>query len=271
MENFDFIPIKKDVSELNDYEAIIIYTTSGANKHFYESFTSWCEFPIYMRENGVKTKILHETDNDGHSWTEFPYERLNPYVDGYLCAGWRDWETEKPIFYVQFPIVEDPSVYKKMWKYREEKIDRLVAVAHFNASIDITKEIASKMNLKLEIIGKDIPKMYGDEYMQYIADSLIAIEYQEGYYGWSRFGAECSYVGTPVIGYPGNYSVRIANEFFASDDIPYLVEKGERLIEDPDFYDISRDYSYHNMLEHLSPEACTERYKYALRSIGVDV
>lgn len=276
MEEFELIPFRPDVSDLNDYEAIYIYTIPGGNKSLYEKYCRWNEFAKYLREHGVtRPKILWQADYywfPPHDW------RINdviPYVDAILVEGEKHFDLPVPVFYVQYPAL--PWWKKKKWWIDfDDKENAAVTVKRHYGAPEGSLELARRVGIQLHILGTRLkPPTYvgsrrGEEYAEYLACHKLGFDFHNNYYGWSRFVYECAYAGTPVLAPPDRMGARIANPDLVGK-WQELVEKAKRLLTDKEYYEECRIKALKNIEEHLSAEACAERYKYALRQIGIDI
>lgn len=269
-DEFDWILFTRDVKKLNKYELIYIYAMAGAHEHLYKGYCKqWWQYPIYLREQGVtQPKILFQIDSNGYSFDRFPHPQLLPYIDGILHVGVRNWEINKPYFYVEYPLAVDKS--KNKWVDFEDKENAAVIVKRHASMFYPSERIAEHLEIPLHCLGADIKRKQGDDYLEYLAQHKIGLDAHDHYFSWSKFVAECAYMGTPVLALPTIKAATIANPLLVGTE-EELMKLGRRLLVNKDFYEECRLTAFKNIDEHLSIETCTERYKYAIRSIGIEV
>lgn len=274
VENFDIIPIvinNLDFGELNKYEVIYLYLVSGANLKWYSSHCNWSDVPILLRKSGITNpKIMYQLDYSSSDITKFYYPQVLPYIDCILdLMYWQYTLPSKiPLCYVTFPL--DISDKMKIWKDYDDKNHRAVGLNRHYGSPSPSMDLAQRANIPIDILGYGIPKRYGIEYTTFIAERKVALDYHTNGLTWSRFAAEASYCSTPTMGPPEYNAIKVANPELAvpyGNALPIL----KKLLTDKDFYIECQKKAYNNITKHLDPEICGERYKNAMRKIGIDV
>lgn len=284
-DNFDYFKFTPgNVQKIIDreYEAVWIYVISDANKELFHAKTcEWNEIPIYLRTRGYSGKIIHQTDNDGLTWTEYSQRHLLGYIDGVAIGGLREYgDLGVPVFYVQFPLifprhVKDP---KELWRSREQKNDRIVSLKHAMSMPYGAEKVAENVDRELNIIGYGVPPKHGEDYWNYISYHTIGVEASIKYYGWSRFWYECTVTGTPCVAKWGTGSATMCNPELVGDSPMDRMEDGHdpklnyiarRLLDDEDYWYKMRDLSYKSLIHHNSQEEVTKRYINGLKAVGI--
>jgi len=268
--NFDFILFKADVEELNDYELIYVYAMSGARKYLFKHYCKWWSYPKYLRQHGItKPKIIWQIDSNGYSFDEFPHPEILGYIDAVLHVGHKEWTIPKPYFCVQYPL-KHPENPKSWWVSWEDKELAAVTVKRHASMFYPAERTAGRLGIKLHCLGWKIKKKFDSDYLKYLANHKIAIDASDHYYSWSKFVAECAYMGTPVLALPTIKAATIANPVLVGKE-DKLMALGRKLLTDKEFYEECRLTAYKNIDRYLSPKACDERYKAILRKIGIEV
>lgn len=252
-----------DPNVLDEYEAIFLYLTSGAHPEWYPP-KSFQLIPKIMREEMkiTKPKFIYQLDYFGEHFNN----DVLPYIDAITDLHDRtNWGLSKPVFYVAFPI----TVPQIEWKDYNEKKDA-VGLKRFYGSPYPSMKFAEDLHIGFDCLGISSELRYGTEYMNFLAEHKLGLDFHTNGTTWSRFGAECVFAGTPVLGDETMKSIQIANpDFVGKPD--NLLNMGRRLLQDNDFYEEVVNIGYENIKKHLDPDVCSERYKYALRQLGIDV
>ena len=266
VDNFDWIPFRRDVALLNQYELIYIYSTpGGGNPADWKPVTESNAFPKYLRDNGVtRPKIIYQRDNWFSQRDKFNNAEMLDYVDAIFVVTRRGWNINKPVFNMCFPITNN----FKRWIPFEDKIDRAITVARHEALHRPSQEIADDLGIPLDILGGNLERVYGEEYINYLSKYKIALDYHDRYIGWSRFGAEAAYAGTVALAGYDTVSTLFANPIMCGS-IERVTELGRRLLVDKDFYEENRARSLKNMEYLVSPERCEALLKTAMVSCGI--
>lgn len=273
-ENFDKIPFvveDLDFDELNEYEVIYTYFVSGSNEKWYYPYCTWSDVPILLRKNDVvDPKIMYQLDYFGSDITKFHFPQVLPHIDCIVdLMYWQhDPPLDVPIYYVTFPL--DMADEILTWRDYDDKTRRVVGLSRHYGHPQPMMDLAQWGDIPIDILGYNIPKRYGLDYTTFIAKRMVGLDYHTNGITWSRFAAEAAYCGTPVIGPPEYTAIRIANPELA---VPYEKAKPvlRKLLTDKDFYIECQTNARNNMIEHLDPEVCGERYKYAMREMGIDI
>ena len=282
IKNMDCVRFKEDVENLNEYEAIWVYAMSGADT----TSVKYCHIPEYLRKRGVKdSKILYQEDYFAYPWdwtmerywqrkagkessTPDPYTHFSPvqvlpFVDAIVQAGGREWgHLKKPVYYVQWPIIATEKFNVPFNKKRKAAIGVHRFYGNDNENIAFSQEL----DIKFDCFGANIERRKRAEYLEHISKYKIALDYNEYYLGWSRFVAEATYAGVPVVGPKYRKGVVIANPDLAgpsSKTIPVV----ERLLDDEEYYIECVEMARKNIEEHLSPEACGKRIENIIEDI----
>ena len=276
VENFDQIVASPVVDTLNDYDVLWCYTISGANSKKMNEYIKWNMYPKYLRENGItKPKILYQEDyyytsqsiTSGRD-TYFSAKHILPYVDGVVHVGYRNWShLPRPAFYVQTPL-EYPIA---KWTDFDDKINAAVSINRSYGRNDKSEFMANLLGIKWNELGKSVPRKYKHEYFDYISSHKIALDYNDIYFGWSRFVAESAYAGTPVIGPPHRMGCRVANPELCGDITQKMVLNGRKLLNNKDYYEEARTKALNNIKEHLSVESCEKRIRNMLSKFCDDL
>lgn len=271
-EEFDWL--KLDFRELdpqvwNEYEVIYIYLTSGANESFFIGYCDFTLIPKQLRDMGViKPKILVQLDHYGQDPNKFIYGNMVQYVNGFIDMHLRKhWNLSVPVFYAAFPI----DVLPVKWREFEEKANT-VGLNRFYGSPYPSMRFAEKIHTEFHCLGINRGNRYGEEYFNYLAEHKLGLDFHTSGITWSRFGAECAYAGTPVLGEPTYTSLLIANDQLTGNpEDENLIYRAKMLLENKEYYEATRQGAYKNIVRHLNPEVCSERYKCMFRQLGIDV
>ena len=266
VDNFDWVEFRRDVADLNDYELIYVYSTSGGGRvSEWKPVTESNAFPKYLRDNGVtKPKILYQRDNWFSPRDEFKNSEMLEYVDGIFVVIRRGWSLSKPVFSMCFPITND----FKHWIPFEEKLDRAITVVRHQAPHIPSQEIADKLDIPLDTLGGNLDRVYGEDYIKCLSKYKIGLDYHNNYLGWSRFGAEVAYAGTPTLAGHNVKSSLFANPILCGS-IENAEKVGRRLLEDKDFYEENRIRLLKNIEYLVSPERCEALLKTAMLCCGI--
>ena len=108
-----------------------------------------------------------------------------------------------------------------------------------------------------------------EKYLHAISLCYVAIDDNEGYYGWSRFGYECAMMGVPVIASDHAYS---AIQFFPSLETKHRDYVKQKKLLDDLYSSPERTYKLavsgqKKMKEMLDPDVCIERLKKAIEEV----
>lgn len=268
VDNFDWIPFRRDVADLNEYELIYVYATSGGGiVRDWKPVTESNAFPKYLRDNGVtKPKIIYQRDNWFSGRDNFGNTEMLNYVDAILTTSRRGWNISKPVFTMCFPIVSD----FKRWVPLEDKLDRAITVVRHQAPYLPSQEIADDLGIPLDVLGVNLERRYGEEYIDLLSKYKIGLSHHERYFGWSRFGAECAYAGTPVLAqHSVDSTLFISPELWGTTE--HAKEMGRKLLDDKDFYDECRIRALKNVEYVASPERCEALLKRTMVCCGIVV
>jgi len=259
VDNFDWVEFRRDVADLNDYELIYVYSTSGGGRvSEWKPVTESNMFPKYLRDNGVtKPKIMYQRDYWHSPIDEFPNPDVLGYVDAVLYAGTRQWNhLSVPVFYVQFPL---EIKMRKKWIDFNDKLDEAVMVRRHTRPPTGSVKWAQQIGIPLRGLGEDVDRIHvHSEYINYLSKFKLGMDYHDNYCGWSRFVAECACAGTPVLGPNERRGVLVANpELCGEPDIDMI----NLLLTDREYYERARELAWNNVVEHLSPQTCSLRLK----------
>ena len=161
VENFKYIPFRPYVDDLNDYEAVWIYTCSGANSKKVNEHFTWREVPEYLRKHGVTVPILYQEDyyyvkheaKQPYD-TYFHADYALKYVDGIIYCGGRNWaHLSKPAFYIPSPLSHIPDAE---WINFDNKENAAVAVKRAYGRNKPSKKFAQRLNIKYHELGYNI-------------------------------------------------------------------------------------------------------------------
>jgi len=267
IDNFDWIPFRRDVADLNEYELIYVYSVSGGGiVSDWKPVTESNEFPKYLRDNGVtKPKIIYQRDYWHSSIDEFPNPDILSYVDGVIHAGARQWDDlPVPVFYSQLPLGTEMD---KRWTDFDDKLNEAVMVRRHNCLPTESRRLAEESQIPIQGLGGNVDKIHDYiEYIDFLSKFKVGLDYHDNYCGWSRFVAECARAGIPVLGPEIRKGVQVANPELCGEPNVDLVN---RLLEDKEYYEQSRELAYNNVIEHLSPKACGERIKGIVSSLAL--
>jgi len=152
----------------------------------------------------------------------------------------------------------------------EEKMDKAIAVVRHQAPYPPSQEIADSLNIPLDVLGVNVDRVYGEEYIDLLSKYKIGIDFHDRYLGWSRFGAECAYAGTLVLAhYDTESSLFISPELWGSMDNAKTM--GKRLLDDKGFYEECRTRAIKNVEYVTSPDRCEALLKTAMVCCGIVV
>ena len=265
-DNFDFIQFntrKMDTETINDYEFIWMYITTGAYEALYKPLNHY-EFPKWLREQGVKDpKIVYQLDYWGGERNDL-LPRLHDtvkYVNGFVHSGNREWKIDVPVFYQQFPVLFRT---KPSWVSFDDKIPRAVSIKRYYGGIGQAREISKGLGLESVILNHDIKGKPQPEFMEYMANSLIVLDYNNRYWGWSRMVFESAVSGTPVAGDSFRKGVQIGYPELCGNDI----HKIKKIISDKEKYDTIRYEGIEKLEEHLSENSCKKRIEDMIKTLG---
>jgi hypothetical protein len=281
MNEFDWIQFdinkfdEKKCNELNEYEAIYFYCMSGAHPKLLGGIGAH-NMPVYLRTKGVtKPKFLWQMDYfQPDLYADFAYKEILPYIDIMLdCTGlWRNNPDLGDVLrhYVTYPL--EILEKNRKWYEFDEKENYIVALKRFYGKPTPSIEIAEAMNANIKILGDNHPNVYGEKYTELVARAKLALDYHTSGHTWSRFGAECSLLGTPIMGPPEYTSIRVANRYFARNyNKKEIIGRIVNLLAEPEYYAYCQDMAKINIERHVDPEVCGNRYKSALRLVGINI
>jgi len=149
----------------------------------------------------------------------------------------------KPVYHVLLPQLVRYSEYTTSLPSladRDAKSNRIAVFRHavMSASYgDTLKKVVKVVGLSTRTFesrkGQWFPRRM---FMDYLKNCFVAIDDNEGYYGWSRFGMECALAHTPCVG-----STPSVKEFFPElhtekKDYKKQIELIRKLYFDKDFW-----------------------------------
>jgi len=267
-----------DLEVLNEYEAIYMYFTPGANPHLFEEQVGKFvdRIPIWLRKNGVvKPKFLFQMDYFCGRTDIYPFEHNLPYVDLILDVVDRKYKNTDKTFYVAFPL-RISLCGKPIKQYSfHEKEDYIAGLKRFYGRPSPMLKLISRIGLRPSIIGVNEGKKYGEDYFEWLGRAKLVLDYHTAGLTWSRLGAESAFCFTPIMGHSDYKSIYIANKDLAIDyteeNMKQILDMANKLLTDKEYYYECQVKAYRNIAEHISVEKCTERFKNALRLVGIDV
>lgn len=174
--------------------------------------------------------------------------------------------TTKPIYYMPLPQLSRYNLNHKIIYEDPHKRKYIVTLIHSvnSASINhLVDNVLSKTDYPVIVINssrrkidsktlleklpkgsKYYTKMSMEDYIKILRSSYLAIDDNEGYYGWSRFVEECAICGVPTI----SSSVSAAEIFpflkVKHKDYEKQLELINKLIKEENYYRFIRYYGY---------------------------
>jgi hypothetical protein len=276
LDHIQFHHKNMDWETLNEYEVLYVYCISGANRPLLGKVQA-SDIPIYLREKGVtKPKIMWQMDYFQPELKPWNFKYIMPFIDCIIDASTYWQGKSKPQYYVAYPLTIKENKFR--WYNFDEKEDYIVGLKRHYGYPHPSVNIAKKIGLEYKILGFNVSKRYELDYTETLARAKIALDYHTRGVTWSRFGAETTLLGTPILGPPEYASIHIANPEFA---IPYkvgeeepnslILERCRKLLTDKDYYTECQELAKKNIENHLNPEVCSERYRSILRLLGIDI
>jgi len=284
-----------DLSRLKDADFVFVYASNYCHGYDVELEWKWWKLPLEVKKYlKPETKMAAMWDFEG--WLESGLEEpegLKEVMDvtDIMFTIFPDenpkWKrlTDKPVKYMPFPLHAERFKIAVRLRHTERERKYLLVVRHSptiasaNHTID---NIASKIRdpmIYLSTAWASAPTMiikwaninpesiiYGYlqdsyEFFRVLRICYAAIDDNEGYYGWSRFIAQCAIVGVPVV--------TTENSGFGSVIFPELctkhkdycaqIELLERLRNDEDFRNNISKLGFSRLMKHVNTSACLNR------------
>jgi hypothetical protein len=279
---------KFEPNHMIDADFVFIYAANYGHKAGIKPIWKWYELPYYAKrfiDSKTKCGAIFDVEDHIESGRGYPKEWWNSVnAMDMMFTGVRvpDWSrfTDTPIVYIvePKPMVEHIPKLKLSGNIAVLRHTPIEASAFHTIENTILKtgkhytyfhsgwSSAPKLPVLYPSEWDDIVwNLKWEEYLKEVAKCFIAIDDNEGYYGWSRFGYECAMMGVPVISSDHAYS---AYQFFPELRVEHKDYTTQRMLihalyDDPDTVYRLAIKGMENMRQHLDPDVCIERLKAA--------